>query len=215
MRERGGHPLSLAGRQVPASPAGGLGPAKSKTETQTESNHTEETPTRIRTVTRMVCDHCGSKAHRTGSSNCSKYCALCQTPRHRQKSGSCPFRECSKCKAVGHSARECRPLTTMVCAHCALKRIQRITLTAQSTARCAKRPVIDRSVARARSASVASAKKLDTRLKNAERETFAPLRMTPMRKVSMMLTIRNPAITKAIVLRRSAHFAAFSVMRGT
>jgi hypothetical protein len=25
----------------------------------------------------------------------------------RKKSGSCPFRECSKCKEVGHSAREC------------------------------------------------------------------------------------------------------------
>jgi hypothetical protein len=66
----------------------------------------------------MVCDHCGSEAHRTGSSGCSKYCALCKAPGHRQKSGSCPFRECSKCKAVGHSARECKPLTIMVCAHC-------------------------------------------------------------------------------------------------
>ena len=27
----------------------------------------------------MVCDHCGSEAHRTGSSNCSKYCTLCKT----------------------------------------------------------------------------------------------------------------------------------------
>ena len=66
----------------------------------------------------MVCDHCGSKTHRTGSSNCSKYCTLCKTPGYGQKSGSCPFRECSKCKAVGHSARECKPLTIMVCAHC-------------------------------------------------------------------------------------------------
>ena len=69
----------------------------------------------------MVCGHCGSDTHRTGSGNCSKYCALCKTPGHRQKSGSCPFRECSKCKAVGHSARECRPLTIMVCAHCGSK----------------------------------------------------------------------------------------------
>ena len=70
----------------------------------------------------MVCDHCGSDTHRTGSSNCSKYCALCQTPGHRQKSGSCPFRECSKCKAVGHLARECSrpkpPKPLIVCAHC-------------------------------------------------------------------------------------------------
>ena len=66
----------------------------------------------------MICDHCGSKTHGTGNSGCSKYCTLCKTPGHRQKSGSCPFRECSKCKAVGHSARECRPLTIMVCAHC-------------------------------------------------------------------------------------------------
>ena len=157
----------------------------------------------------MVCDHCGSKTHGTGNSGCSKYCTLCKTKGHRQKSGSCPFRECSKCKAVGHSARECRPLTVMVCAHCgskthrtgsgncskycamcktpghrqkrgscpfrecgnckavrhrhanvdhsmkplrswyvltvALKRIERTTLAAQITARCAKHPVIDRS----------------------------------------------------------------------
>ena len=66
----------------------------------------------------MVCDHCGSKTHGTGNSGCSKYCTLCKIPGHRQKSGSCPFRECSKCKAVGHMARECRPLTIMVCAHC-------------------------------------------------------------------------------------------------
>jgi len=32
---------------------------------------------------------------------------MCKTPGHRQKSGSCPYRECSKCKQVGHSAREC------------------------------------------------------------------------------------------------------------
>ena len=44
----------------------------------------------------------------------------------------------------------------------ALKRIQQITLTAQITARCAKHPVIDRSLARARTASVASANKSDT-----------------------------------------------------
>ncbi len=33
IQQWGSHPLSLAGRQVPASPAGGLGPAKSKTQT--------------------------------------------------------------------------------------------------------------------------------------------------------------------------------------
>ena len=33
---------------------------------------------------------------------------MCKTPCHGQKSGSCPFRECSKCKQVGHSARECQ-----------------------------------------------------------------------------------------------------------
>ena len=58
----------------------------------------------------------------------------------------------------------------------ALKRIQRITLAAQNTARCVKHPVIDRSLARARTASVASANRSDTRLENAERETFAQLR---------------------------------------
>jgi len=74
----------------------------------------------------------------------------------------------------------------------ALKRIQRITLAAQNTARCVKHPVIDRSLARARTASVAIANKSDTRLENAERETFAQSRMMPMRKVSMMLTHRMP-----------------------
>ena len=82
----------------------------------------------------------------------------------------------------------------------ALKRIERTTLaaqsTAQSTARSAKHPVIDRSLARARSASVASANKSGTRLENAERETFAPLRMMPMRKVSMILPIRMPTTAR-------------------
>jgi hypothetical protein len=40
--------------------------------------------------------------------------------------------------------------------------------------------------------SVASAKKFDTRLENEEREPSASLRMMPMRKVSMMPTIRMP-----------------------
>ena len=35
IQQWGSHSLSLAGRQVPASPARGLGPAKSKTQTQT------------------------------------------------------------------------------------------------------------------------------------------------------------------------------------
>jgi hypothetical protein len=48
IQQWGSHPLSLAGRQVPASPAGGLDPANSKTKTQ--SNQKEQTPTRIRTV---------------------------------------------------------------------------------------------------------------------------------------------------------------------
>ena len=78
----------------------------------------------------------------------------------------------------------------------ALKRIERITLAAQITARCAKHPVIDGSLARARTASVASANKPDTRLENAERETFAKSRMMPMRKVSMMLTIRMPTTAR-------------------
>ena len=50
IQQWGSHPLSLAGRQVPASPAGGLGPAKSKTQTKTQSTHKERTPISIRTV---------------------------------------------------------------------------------------------------------------------------------------------------------------------
>ena len=139
----------------------------------------------------MVCDHCGSEAHRTGSSGCSKYCALCKAPGHRQKSGSCPFRECSKCKAVGHSARECDPLYALTVAQ---KRIELSTLAAQSTARCAKHPVIDRSLARAHSVSVASANKSDTRLENAKSKATAPLGMmsTMAEILWMMLTIKMP-----------------------
>ena len=65
----------------------------------------------------------------------------------------------------------------------ALKRIVPEAGIAQVTARCAKRPVMDRSVARARSASVASAKKLDTRHENAERETFAQSRVMSMSEI--------------------------------
>jgi len=50
IQQWGSHPLSLAGRQVPASPAGALGPANSKTQTKTQSNHKVQTPTHIRTV---------------------------------------------------------------------------------------------------------------------------------------------------------------------
>ncbi len=50
IQQWGSHPLSLAGRQVPASPSGGLGPAKSKTQTKTQSNQKQQTPKRIRTV---------------------------------------------------------------------------------------------------------------------------------------------------------------------
>ena len=75
----------------------------------------------------------------------------------------------------------------------ALKRIERITLAAQITARCAKHPVIDRSLARARSASVASANKSDTRLENAKSKATAPLRVMSMGEIlCMMLTIKMP-----------------------
>ena len=72
-------------------------------------------------------------------------------------------------------------------------RIERTTRTAQSTARCAKHPVIDRSSARARSASVASANKSDTRLENAKSKATAPLRVVSMGEIlCMMLTIKMP-----------------------
>jgi hypothetical protein len=61
-----------------------------------------------RPLTIMVCAHCGYETHRTGSGNCPNHCAMCKRPGHGQKSGSCPFRESSKCKQVGHSAREYR-----------------------------------------------------------------------------------------------------------
>ena len=56
----------------------------------------------------MVCAHCGSESHRTGSSDCPNYCTLCKVTGHRQKRAECPFRECSKCKGIGHSARACK-----------------------------------------------------------------------------------------------------------
>jgi hypothetical protein len=75
----------------------------------------------------------------------------------------------------------------------ALKRIVPEAGTAQITARCAKHPVMDRSLARARSASVASAKKLDTRLENAKSRATAPLIVMSMSEILwMMLTIRMP-----------------------
>ena len=75
----------------------------------------------------------------------------------------------------------------------ALKRIERTTLAAQITARCAKHPVIDKSLARARSVSVASANKSDTRLENAKSKATAPLRVMSMGEIlCMMLTIKMP-----------------------
>jgi hypothetical protein len=75
----------------------------------------------------------------------------------------------------------------------ALKRIQRITLVAQITARCAKHPDIDRSLARARSVSAASANKSDTRLENAESKATAPLGVMSMGEILwMMLMMKMP-----------------------
>ena len=53
----------------------------------------------------MVCAHCGSESHRTGSGNCPNYCTLCKVVGHRQKSADCQFHVCSKCNTIGHSAR--------------------------------------------------------------------------------------------------------------
>lgn len=58
----------------------------------------------------MVCANCGSGSHRTNHARCTKHCTLCRADGHRQKTAACRFRECSKCKAVGHSARECTGL---------------------------------------------------------------------------------------------------------
>ena len=75
----------------------------------------------------------------------------------------------------------------------ALKRIVPEAGTAQTTARCAKHPVMDRSLARARSASAASANKSDTRLENAKSKATAPLRVMSMGAIlCMMLTIKMP-----------------------
>jgi hypothetical protein len=75
----------------------------------------------------------------------------------------------------------------------ALKRIERITLAAQSTARCVKHPVIDRSSARASSVSAASANKSDTRLENAESKATAPLGVMSMGEIRwIMLTMKMP-----------------------
>jgi hypothetical protein len=75
----------------------------------------------------------------------------------------------------------------------ALKRIVPETGTAQSTARCAKHPDIDRSSARARSVSAASANKSDTRLENAESKATAPLGVMSMGEILwMMITMKMP-----------------------
>ena len=56
----------------------------------------------------MVCAHCGSESHRTGSGNCPNYCTLCKVAGHRQKRSECAFAQCSKCKGIGHAARACK-----------------------------------------------------------------------------------------------------------
>ena len=68
----------------PCKPGGRARPreifeTKTKTITKRKSRHAYEPSAR------MVCDHCGSDTHRTGSGNCSRYCALCKTLGHRQK----------------------------------------------------------------------------------------------------------------------------------
>ena len=65
----------------------------------------------------------------------------------------------------------------------ALKRIEPAAATAQSTARCAKQLVMDRSLARARSVSAASANKSDTRLENAKSKATASLRVMSMGEI--------------------------------
>ena len=76
----------------------------------------------------------------------------------------------------------------------ALQRIEPAAATAQITARCAKHPVIDKSLARVHSVSVASANKSDTRLENAKSKATAPLGMmsTMAEILWMMLTIKMP-----------------------
>ena len=75
----------------------------------------------------------------------------------------------------------------------ALQRIEPAAATAQSTARCAKQLVMDKSLARAHSVSVASANKSDTRLENAKSKATAPLRVVSMAEILwMMLTIKMP-----------------------
>ena len=63
--------------------------------------------TRMMAFRPQFCAHRGSATHRTGSGNGSNFCELCNTAGHRQKRGDCPFRECSSCKAVEHSAHAC------------------------------------------------------------------------------------------------------------
>ena len=65
----------------------------------------------------------------------------------------------------------------------ALQRIEPAAATAHSTARCAKHLVMDKSLARAHSVSVASAKKLDTRLENAKSRAAAPMRVMLMSEI--------------------------------
>ena len=144
----------------------------------------------------MICDHCGSKTHgpevQTARSiaRCARHQAIDRNLAHARFASVANARQSDIRHASVDHRRSWYALTV------ALKRIERTTLTARITARCAKHPVIDRSLARARSASVASAKKLDTRLENAERETFAQLRVMPLRRVSMMLTIRMPTTAR-------------------
>ena len=127
--------------------------------------HKEEIPTRIRTVNawfaiiavpiRIVPE--------AGTARGIARCARHQDMDRNQARA----RFASAANARQSDIRHANVHQSMHALTVALQRIEPAAATAQITARCAKHPVIDRSLARAHSVSVASAKKLDTRLENA------------------------------------------------
>ena len=164
-----------------------------ETKTKTQTHYKEETPTRLRTVNtwfaiiavpkRIVQEVCAARsiAWRARRQDIDRNQA------HARSASVANARQSDIRHASVDHRRSWYALTV------ALKRIVPEAGTAQSTARCAKHPVMDRSLARARSASVASANKSDTRLENAKSRATAPLRVMSMGAILwMLLTIKMP-----------------------
>ena len=182
------------GRKASPCKPGGRARPREIFETQTRLYHRHKTPTRVRTVNawfaiiavpkRIVPEIPAAQS----IARCARRLDIDRNLAHARFASVANARQSD----IWHATvvDQSRSSYTLIVA---LKRIERITLAAQSTARCAKHPDIDRSSARARSVSAASANKSDTRLENAESKATAPLGAMSMGEILwMMLTMKMP-----------------------